>query len=142
MAFGRGLSKGLDCRERFRCIRAPRVSWLNRLRTVLLTSLLFAGQPLRADEFDPLVVYGEAKPLNDRWQACAASFIEPRLQSRRSSETLATEALRSCRTEQDKLLRFLVGKIGRRSAENVIAALREKYQSGLIAAIDELRTRR
>ncbi len=116
--------------------------WLNRLCAVLLTFLLFTGQPLRADEFDPLAVYGEAKPLNDRWQACAASFIEPRLQSQRSSESLAKEALRSCRTEQDKLLHFLMGKIGRRPAENVIPALREKYHSGLIAAIDELRTRR
>jgi hypothetical protein len=35
---------------------------------------------------------------------------------------------------------FLVKRVGERSASNVMALLREKYQSGLIAAITELRT--
>lgn len=107
----------------------------------LLIALLFSGISVRADEFDPLVVYSEAEPLNDRWQACAASFVKPRLQSQQPPDALAKEALDRCQPEQDRLRRFFVSKIGRRSAENVTTLLREKYQADLTTAIKGLRTR-
>jgi hypothetical protein len=66
--------------------------------------------------------------------------VKRRLQSQQSSKALAEDALDSCRGEQNRLRRFLVDKIGRRSAENVVTLLREKYQSDLTAAINELRT--
>lgn len=94
-----------------------------------------------ADEFDPLVVYEEARALNDQWQACAASVLKGKLRSDESAERLAKQALDQCRTRQDRLGRFLNNRIGETSARNVVAFLREKYQSGLVAAITEMRTR-
>lgn len=114
---------------------------LNGIAVGLLTVFLFAATSAGADEFDALAIYSEAQPLNDRWQTCAASFVKPRLKSQRSPDALAKEALESCRSEQERLRLFFAGKIGTRSAENVIVLLREKYQSDLIAAINELRTR-
>jgi hypothetical protein len=102
---------------------------------------LIAGPSVKADEFDPLVIYDEARVLNDQWQACAASFIRARLQARQTAERLAEQALDRCRTRQGSLNRFLIKRVGGKSASNVMALLREKYRSGLIAAITELRTR-
>lgn len=114
---------------------------LNGIAVGLLIVLLFAATSAGADEFDALAVYSEAQPLNDRWQACAASFVRPRLKSQQPPDALAREALDSCRPEQDRLRLFFAGKIGKKPAENVIVLLREKYQSDLIAAINKLRTR-
>ena len=107
----------------------------------LVAVLLLSATSAPADEFDALVIYSEAQPLNDRWQACAASFVRPRLRSQQSPDALAKEALDSCRPEQDRLHLFFAGKIGKRSAKNVVAVLREKYQTDLIAAIKELQAR-
>jgi len=107
----------------------------------LLAGLLMGGSSVEADEFDPLTVYEEARVLNDRWQACAASFVRQRIGSRRTAERLADQALDRCRARQDQLSRFLVGRVGREDAGNVMALLREKYRSGLIGAITELRAR-
>jgi hypothetical protein len=103
--------------------------------------LFFIGPPVNADEFDPLIVYREAIPLHDKWQACGASFVKGRLQSKKIPKTLAEEALSFCQAHQNKLRRFFIRKIGKRSAGNVISLLREKYRSGLTAAIEELRIR-
>lgn len=104
-----------------------------------LVALLIAGPSVEADEFDPLVVYEQARVLNDQWQVCAASFIRGRLQTRETAERLAEQALDRCRARQGSLNRFLIKRVGGRSASNVMALLREKYQSGLIAALAELR---
>jgi hypothetical protein len=122
-------------------IKLSKAGWLTGIVTAFLIALLLAGPPADADEFDPLAVYSEARPLNDRWQACAALFVRRRLQSQQTSQALAEHALDSCRAEQNRLRRFLVAKVGRRAAENVATLLREKYQSDLTAAINELRTR-
>lgn len=114
---------------------------LNGIAVGLLSVFFFAATSASADEFDALAIYSEAQPLNGRWQACAASFVRPRLKSQQSPDALAREALDSCRSEQDRLRLFFTGKIGRKSAENVIMLLRAKYQSDLVAAINELRTR-
>ncbi|WP_147282491.1 hypothetical protein [Microvirga subterranea] len=114
---------------------------LNGIAVGLLAVFLFAATSAGADEFDALAIYSEAQPLNDRWQACAASFVRPWLKSQKLPDALAQEALDSCRSDQERLRLFFAGKIGKRSAENVIVLLREKYQSDLIAAINELRTR-
>jgi hypothetical protein len=122
-------------------LKLSKAGWLTGTATAFLSALLLAGPPADADEFDPLAVYSEARPLNDRWQACAASFVRRRLHSQQTSEALAEDALDSCRAEQNRLRCFLVDRIGRRAAENVVTLLREKYQSDLTAAINELRTR-
>lgn len=120
----------------------PRMhGWRGALAAGCVVASLFAGPSVEADEFDPLVVYAEARALNDQWQVCAASALKGRLQLDQTAEQLAEQALGQCRARQDRLDRFLLKRVGERSASNVMALLREKYQSGLIAAIAELRTR-
>jgi hypothetical protein len=102
---------------------------------------LIVGPSVEADDFDPLVVYEDARVLNDQWQVCTASFIRGKLQTGQTAERLAEQALDRCRARQSSLSRFLIKRIGERSASTVITLLHEKYQSGLIAAIAELRTR-
>jgi hypothetical protein len=99
------------------------------------------GFTVHADEFDPLIVYEEARVLNDQWQVCAATFINGRLQAGKTAERFADQALDRCRVRQDSLNRFLTKRIGGTSSSNVVAFLREKYRSGLIAAIAELGSR-
>jgi hypothetical protein len=52
---------------------------------------------------------------------------------------LANEAFDQCHAAEVRLKRFLVAEVGRESADGVMALLRDKYQSGLAAAIRELR---
>ncbi len=115
--------------------------WLGGIVAGTMIASLLVQLPANADEFDALAVYSEARPLNDRWQACAASYVRRRLRSQVSSAILARNALRSCRSEENKLRRFFVGEVGRRSADKVVAVLRQRYQTDLAAAIDELRAR-
>ena len=115
--------------------------WRNAFAAGCLVILLIAGPSVEADEFDPLVVYEEASVLNDQWQACAASFIRGRLQTRQTEERLAEQALDRCRAREGSLNRFLTDRIGGKSASNVMALMREKCRSGLIAALAELRKR-
>jgi hypothetical protein len=122
-------------------VRTQVFGWRSALAAGCLAALLIAGPSVEADEFDPLVVYDEARVLNDQWQVCAASFIRGRLQTHQTAERLAEQALDQCRAKQGSLNRFLIKRVGGKSASNVMALLREKYQSGLIAAIAELRTR-
>jgi hypothetical protein len=117
MAVGLSWFKGPYRRHGSSHIKRSKAGWLTGTATAFLIALLLAGSPADADEFDPLAVYSEARPLNDRWQACAASFVRRRLQSQQTSEALAEDALDNCRGEQNRLRRFLVDKIGRRSAE-------------------------
>jgi hypothetical protein len=141
MAVGVGLLKELYRRNCSSNSKFPKCSWLSGTTAAVLAVSLLTGLPANADEFDALAVYSEARPLNDRWQACAASYVRRRLQSNVSSEALASSALRSCRPYESRLRRFFISKIGKRSADNVIAALYLRYQADLAAAIDELRTR-
>lgn len=106
---------------------------------VLLSSFLGLLQPALADEFDVLVAIRGAAPINDRWQACAAAYVRPRIESRQPSTKVVGEALRNCRVEEGRLRRFLARKIGTRSAGTVIRQLREKYRSDLITIIDARR---
>lgn len=110
------------------------------LAAFLISSLAMSHQ-VGADEFDPLVVYQEARPLNDDWQACAASFVRSRLHARQTPETLAGEAFDHCRAKQAALRRFFIARIGAKAAANVMMVLRDKYRAGLTAAIEELRAR-
>ncbi len=88
-----------------------------------------------------MIVYGEARALNDQWQICAATVVKGRLRVDQTAEQLAEQALERCRARQNSLNRFLIKRIGATSASNVVELLREKYQSGLIVAIAELRVR-
>ena len=116
--------------------------WRTALASGVLITSLIAGTPIDADEFDPLILYEEAGNLNDQWQACAASFVRERLRSQQTAERLAEQAFDQCRAAQDRLSRFLIERVGRKSASNVMTLLSEKYRSGLMAAILELRARR
>jgi hypothetical protein len=71
---------------------------------------------------------------------CAASFVKRRLRSAQTPERLANEAFDQCHVAEDRLSRSLVARIGRESADGGMALLRDKYRSGLAAAIRELRT--
>ncbi|WP_201836108.1 hypothetical protein [Microvirga zambiensis] len=123
-------------------IRSPKTGWRVGFLVCSMIASLVAGPPVFADEFDPLVVYEEARTLNDQWQACAASFVRDRIHLRQDSEVLAMAAFERCQTREDRLSSFLVGRIGRTGAGNVMALLLEKYRVGLSAAVTELRTRR
>ncbi len=124
------------------CFGSSMGGWRTALVSGLLITSLLAGTPVEADEFGPLVLYEEAGVLNDQWQACAASFVRERLRSRTTAERLAEQAFGQCRAAQSRLSRFLIERVGRKSAGNVMALLSEKYRSGLAAAILELRARR
>jgi hypothetical protein len=115
--------------------------WRSALAAGCLAGPTLVGPAVKAEDFDPLLVYEEARALNDRWQSCAASFIKEWLVTSRSEEWLAEQALDRCRAEQNDLGKFLIMRVEETSAGNVMALLREKYRSGLIAAISELRTR-
>src|SRR4051794_8532242 len=115
--------------------------WLGWIVAGILIAPILVQLPAQADEFDALAVFSEARPLNDRWQACAASHVRRRLESQASSETLARNALQSCRSQESRLRRFFVRRIGKRSAENVVAVLYQRYRQDLAAAIDKLRNR-
>jgi hypothetical protein len=97
---------------------------------------------MRADEADPLLVVEDAKPLTDAWEGCAASYAKARLSTKLSPESVADQALRHCEPKAAKLSRFLTTRVGRKSAGNVMLLLREKYRSGLVAAIKEREGRR
>jgi hypothetical protein len=141
MTVGTGVFEEPDRRDGSSHTKSLKTGCLNGIAAGVLTALVLATTSALADEFDALAIYSEAQPLNDRWQACAASFVKPRLRSQQSPDALAKEALDSCRSEQDRLRLFFAGKIGKRSAGNVVALLREKYQADLISAINELRRR-
>ncbi|WP_262266119.1 hypothetical protein [Microvirga yunnanensis] len=129
------------CEDLSLSIRPPETRWRVALLVCSMIASLVVGPPVFADEFDPLAVYEEARPLNDQWQACAASFVRERIHSRQDSEILAKEAFERCKAREDGLSSFLVARVGKTGAGNVMALLLEKYQSGLNAAIVELRTR-
>lgn len=141
MTVGVGLLKKLYRRSCSLGSKLPKCNSLAGIAAVILAVSLLAELPANADEFDALAVYSEARPLNDRWQACAASYVRRRFQSQVSSESLAGSALRRCRPHQSRLSRFFISKIGRHSADNVVATLYLRYRADLAAAIDELRTR-
>jgi hypothetical protein len=122
------------------CLNSFEVNWRRVILAGLVASPVFAHSSLCADEFDVLTVYSEARPLNDEWRVCAASFAKRRLRSAETPDRLAKEAFEQCDVTEDRLSRFLMAKIGRESAEGVMTLLRDKYQSGLAAAIRELRT--
>jgi hypothetical protein len=122
-------------------VRTRVYGWSSVLAAGCLAALLIAGPSVEADEFNPLVVYEQARVLNDQWQVCAALFIKGRLQTRQTAERLSDRALDRCRARQGRLSRFLIKKVGEKSAGNIMALLHEKYRSGLIAAIAELRAR-
>lgn len=122
-------------------IRPSKTDWRVALLVVSVITSLIAGPPVFANEFDPFLVYEEARALNEQWQACAASFVRERIHSRQDSEILAKEAFEQCKEREDGLSSFLVARVGTTGAGNVMALLLEKYQSGLNAAIVELRTR-
>jgi hypothetical protein len=114
---------------------------LNRNLVAAVTLLAFLGplRPALADEFDVLVAIRAAAPINDRWQACAAAYVRPQIESRQSSIRVVGDALRNCRVEEGRLRRFLAREIGKKSAGTVIRQLREKYRFDLITIIDARR---
>lgn len=123
------------------CLRSLRLERRHAMLAGLVASW-FLAQPLAyADEFDVLSVYSGARPVNDDWQVCAASFAKRRLGSPETPELLADQAFSRCQTAERSLSRFLVAKVGRESADGVMTLLRDKYRSGLAAAIRELRMR-
>jgi hypothetical protein len=135
MIVGAGRPEEPSCQSRSLATTRSTLRSLGGIVAGILIAPIFIQLPAQADEFDALAIYSEARPLNDRWQACAASYVRQRLQSRVPSDALASTALRRCRHQEGRLRR------GRRSAENVIAVLRQRYQEDLAAAIKELRTR-
>jgi len=141
MIVGAGRPEEPSWQSRSLATRRSTPCWLGGIVAGILIAPIFIQLPAQADEFDALAIYSEARPLNDRWQACAASYVRQRLQSRVPSDALASTALRRCRHQEGRLRRFFVSRIGKRSAENVIAVLRQRYQGDLAAAINKLRTR-
>jgi hypothetical protein len=141
MIVGAGRPEESSCQSRSLATRRSTPCWLSGIVAGILIAPIFIQLPAQADEFDALAVYSEARPLNDRWQACAASYVRQRLKSQVLSDALARTALRRCRPQESRLRRFFVSRIGKRSAENAIAVLRQRYQEDLAAAINELRTR-
>jgi hypothetical protein len=133
-------SSTLPDRWAIACLRSLRLDWRSVILAGLVAASFFVPSSVYADEFDVLTVYSEARPLNDEWQVCAASFVKRRLGSAETPERLVNEAFDRCHATEDRLSRFLVAKIGRESADGVIALLRDKYRSGLATAIRELRT--
>jgi hypothetical protein len=129
----------LRCHWVISCLGSLRFNGGRVILAGLVASSFIAYQPVYADEFDVLAVYSEARPLNDEWQVCAASYARRRLRSAETPERLANEAFGRCHATEERLSRFLVAKVGRKSADGVMALLRDKYQSGLAAAIRELR---
>ena len=69
-----------------------RLDWRRAMLAALVASSFFAHSSVYADEFDVLTVYSEARPLNDEWQVCVASFARRRLRSAETPERLAKEA--------------------------------------------------
>ena len=135
---GRASDQRGTLKKRQRCRRN---GWRTTLAAGCLVASLMAGPPVKADEFDALIVYEEARVLNDQWQLCAATFIKGKLQTRQTEERLAEQALDRCHSRQDSLHQFLITRVEEKSSGNVMALLREKYRYGLIAAIAELRAR-
>jgi hypothetical protein len=133
-----GLSN-LPGRWAISCFGSFRLDWRRIILAGLVASSFIAYSQVYADEFDILTVYREARPLNDEWQVCAASFAKRRLRSAETPERLAKEAFDQCHAAEVRLSRFLVAEVGRESADGVMALLRHKYRSGLAAAIRELR---
>ena len=129
----------LQCHCVISCLGSLRLNGRRVILAGLVASSFIAYQPVYADEFDVLTVYSEARPLNDEWQVCAASYARHQLRSADTPERLATEAFGRCHATENRMSRFLVAKVGRKSADGVMALLRDKYQSGLAAAIRELR---
>jgi hypothetical protein len=129
----------LQCHWAISCLGSLRLNGRCVILAGLVASSFIAYQPVYANEFDVLTVYSEARPLNDEWQVCAAAFARRRLRSAETPERLANEAFSRCHATEDRMSRFLVAKVGRKSAGGVMALLRDKYQSGLAAAIRELR---
>jgi hypothetical protein len=136
---GRSNLSGLPGLWAISCLESFRLDWRRIILAGLVASSLVAHSSAYADEFDVLQVYSEARPLNDEWQVCAASFARRRLRSAETPERLANEAFDQCHAAEVRLKRFLVAEVGRESADGVMALLRDKYQSGLAAAIRELR---
>ena len=118
-----------------------RNGWRSAVAAGCWVASLVVSPSAKANDFDPLAAYEEARALNDQWQACAASFIKGQIRTRRTEEWLAEQALDRCRAKQSDLGEFLIERVEAKSAGNVMALLREKYRSGLIAAITELRAR-
>jgi hypothetical protein len=122
------------------CLGSLSLDWRRVILAGLVAASFFAESSVYVDEFDVLTVYSEARPLNDEWQVCAASFVRRRLRSAETPELLANEAFDRCQATEDRLRRFLVAEVGRESADGVMSLLRDKYRSGLAAAIREHRT--
>ena len=142
MTVGRESYRVPEHRKTDPCFGRLAGGWRVALASGFLIASLIAETPGKADEFDPLAAYKEARVLNDQWQACAASFVRGKLRSRSTAEQIADQALNRCLAQQGRLSRFLVARLGRKDGRNVMALLREKYRSGLVAAITELRARR
>ncbi len=142
MAVGTQSCRVLGHRRADPCLGRLAGGWRVALASGFLIASLIAETPGKADEFDPLAAYEEARVLNDQWQACAASFVRGKLRSRSTAEQIADQALNRCLAQQGRLSRFLVARLGRKDGRSVMAFLREKYRLGLVAAILELRARR
>ncbi len=142
MAVGTQTCRAPGHRKTNPCFGTLAGGWRVALASGFLIASLIAETPGKADEFDPLAAYKEARVLNDQWQACAASFVRGKLRSRSTAEQIADQALDRCLAQQGRLSRFLVARLGRKDGRSVMAFLREKYRLGLVAAILELRARR
>ena len=133
---------GRSRRNDTRGTRTSKTIWRKGILAGLLVGMMAAAVSAEADEFDPLVAYEAARPLNDHWQACAASFAKRRLRTKQSSVRIAAAALAHCSSQEERLRHFLAGKIGQRSARASVGLLHERYLSDLSAAVDTLRARK
>jgi hypothetical protein len=117
MIVGVGRPEEPSCHRSSLATRRSTPRWLGGIVAGILIAPIFIQLPAQADEFDALAIYSEARPLNDRWQACAASYVRQRLQSQVSSEALASAALEqapSLLCHQDR--KAVCGERDRRSA--------------------------
>jgi hypothetical protein len=108
-----------------------------------LVLALLAASVARADEPEPRLelLVRSAIPARDAWERCTAAKIRQEETSSDSPETLADQALVSCKRSETRLATVLARGIGPRRAASIIAQLRKTHRENLLFVIRELRRR-
>jgi hypothetical protein len=108
---------------------------------MILASLPASSSGVRADEFDPLLAIGEARPYRERWQACAAEAVERELQGQRPVKAVVDDALESCRDRESALARLLRRRMDARSVRRIVGELRDYDRLVLTRILERLRSK-
>ena len=108
-----------------------------------LALALLAATVAKGDEPEPRreLVARSAIPARDAWEKCTAAKVRQEETSSDSPETLADQALASCKRSEMRLAAVLARGIGTRRAASIIAQLRKTHRENLLFVIRELRRR-